>query len=68
MNYINGIFDTLSKDLPCVSVFDSRNYPKYDESVENYNMLRGDLIHYLGETNDWVASEILKKYKEERNA
>lgn len=68
MNFINSVFVTLSKRLPAVTLFDSRNYPEYEKDAENYNMLRGDLIHYLGRTNDWVASEILAKYKKENNA
>lgn len=64
MNYINALFEELANELPNTSVFDVRNCPLYDENAEGYNILRWDLIHYLGKTNDWVASEILKEYKE----
>ncbi|MBP3496002.1 MAG: hypothetical protein J6K52_07320 [Clostridia bacterium] len=63
MNYINALFEELAKELPSTSIFDVRNAPFYDEKIWNRNIFRWDLIHYLGETNDWVASEILKGYK-----
>ena len=63
MNYINGLFEEMSNELPNTSVFDVRNCPMYDENAENMGILRWDLIHYLGSTNDWVAGEILKEYK-----
>ncbi len=63
MNYINALFEELAKELPSTSIFDVRNAPFYDEKIWNRNIFRWDLIHYLGETNDWVASEILENYK-----
>ena len=63
MNYINGVFEQLAGELPCVSVFDVRRAPFYDEKAWDYGIFRWDLIHYLGKTNDWVASDILKEYK-----
>ncbi len=63
MNYINALFDELANELPSTSTFDVRSAPFYDEKIWNRNIFRWDLIHYLGETNDWVAGEILKNYK-----
>lgn len=67
MNYVNALFDELAKELPEVSIFDSRNYPLYDPTAADYGMLRADLIHYRGEANDWVASCILSDYIEKNN-
>jgi hypothetical protein len=63
MNYINGLFYEMAEELPNVSVFDVRECPFYDENAWDMGILRWDLIHYLGPTNDWVAGEILKEYK-----
>ena len=64
MNYINGLFYELAEELPQTSVFDVRTAPFYDENAWDCNIFRWDLIHYLGKTNDWVAKEILREYKE----
>jgi mannonate dehydratase len=61
--YINGLFEEMASELPNASVFDVRNCPMYDENAWDMGILRWDLIHYLGPTNDWVAGEILKEYK-----
>ena len=66
MNYINDLFDKLAEELPAVSVFDTKRCPFYDPEREDLNMLRHDLIHYSGEANDWVASDILREYKERK--
>ena len=63
MNYINGLFEELSRELPGISVFDVRNCPFYDENAWDMNIFRWDLIHYQGRTNDWVSSQILEEYK-----
>ena len=63
MNYINGLFYELSSELSKTSVFDVRTCPFYDENTWDCNIFRWDLIHYLGKTNDWVASQILDEYK-----
>ena len=62
MNYINSLFDELALELSSVSVFDATTAPFYDASVADYGILRADLIHYTGKTNDWVASQILNDY------
>ncbi len=66
MNYINALFEDLAKELPQTSVFDVRKAPFYEENAWDCNIFRWDLIHYLGKTNDWVAKEILKEFKEKR--
>ena len=66
MNYINGLFSELANEMSNTTVFDVRSCPFYDESTPDYNILRCDLIHYQGKTNDWVAGEILRDYKERR--
>ncbi len=63
MNYINGVFEELSNEIPSVSVFDVRRCPFYDENAWDFGIFCGDLIHYLGKTNDWVAQDILEEYK-----
>ena len=64
MNYINGLFYEMAEELPNTRVFDVRECPFYDENSWDCNILRWDLIHYLGTTNDWVSEWILKDYKE----
>ena len=66
MNYINNLFYELASELPQVSVYDVRRAPFYDPYAWDSNMLRWDLIHYLGKTNDWVAGDIFESYKEKR--
>lgn len=64
MYYINSVFEELCAELNGVSMFDVTRAPFYDEGQWDFGIYRWDLIHYLGKTNDWVASEILKEYKE----
>ena len=64
MNYINDVFEELAGEMANASVFDVRKCPFYDEYAWDCNIFRWDLIHYQGRTNDWVANEILKEYKE----
>ena len=66
MHYINGVFEALSKEMEGVSVFDPTRCPYYDENQWDFGIFRWDLIHYQGRVNDWVASEILKEYKERK--
>ncbi len=66
MKYINVLFEELSRELPDVSLFDVTRAPFYDDSQWDFGIFRWDLIHYLGKTNDWVAEEILKEYKEKK--
>lgn len=63
MNYINALFEELAQELSPASVFDVRECPFYDEKAWDMNILRWDLIHYQGRTNDWVSSQILEEYK-----
>ena len=63
MNYINGVFEALSREMDGVSVFDPTRAPFYDDKQWDFGIFRWDLIHYLGKTNDWVAGEILEGYK-----
>ena len=63
MNYINGVFEELANEIPKTSIFDVRRCPFYDENAWDFGIFRWDLIHYLGKTNDWVASDILDEYK-----
>ncbi len=67
MHYINRVFYELADTMPNASVFDVRSCPLYDENAWDCNIFRWDLIHYQGRVNDWVAKEILKDYKLERN-
>ncbi len=48
-----------------ITLFDVRNYPGYISDVRGNGMYMEDVVHYTGETNIWVAGEILKVYKEE---
>lgn len=66
MNYINALFEELAIELPQTSVYDVRRVPFYDEYAWDCNIFRWDLIHYLGKTNDWVAKDILRDFKEKR--
>ena len=66
MHYINGVFRGVASELNGVSVFDPTRCPFYDPNQWDFGIFRWDLIHYLGKTNDWVASEILKEYKERK--
>lgn len=66
MHYINGVFARLTEELEGASLFDPTKCPFYDANQWDFGIFRWDLIHYLGKTNDWVASEILKEYKERK--
>lgn len=63
MNYINGVFETLGNEWAAVKIFDPRNYPNYDGSVENNQLFKADLVHFLAEVNEWVSEEVVKDYK-----
>ena len=64
MKYINALFEQLCIDLPDTKMFDVTSAPFYDDTQWDFGIFRWDLIHYLGKTNDWVAGEILKEFKE----
>lgn len=63
MEYINGLFDELAAEDAAISVFDPLLAPHYDPNAWDKNLFRWDLIHYTGQTNTWVAEEILKEYQ-----
>ena len=65
MNFINEIYSDLCNEIPNISMFDSLNAPHYDPN-NGYSIFLGDMIHYNGETNDWVSKEIIKEYKTKR--
>ena len=64
MKYINALFEELCGILPDTRMFDATKAPFYDDTQWDFGIFRWDLINYLGKTNDWVAGEILKEYKE----
>lgn len=66
MEYINDVFRQLAAEDAAISVFDPLLAPHYDPNAWDKNLFRWDLIHYTGQTNSWVAEEILKEYKERK--
>ena len=66
MHYINDVFAKVASELSGTTVFDPKKCPFYDENQWDFGIFRWDLIHYLGKTNDWVAGEILKEYKDRK--
>lgn len=65
-DYINHTFESLCEELEDVSLFDARRAPHYTEARKDSGIYKDDLIHYTPETNRWVASEIIRAYKESR--
>ena len=63
--YINDVFDSLVAENENIDMFDVRNYPGYIPDVRGNGMYMEDAVHYTGETNTWVAGEILKDYKKD---
>ena len=63
MEYMNNVFEELSKEQELTSTFEPLNAPHYDPTAWDKNMFRWDLIHYTGKTNAWVAEEIFKDFK-----
>ena len=63
MEFINGVFEELSRDYEKTSIFDPLKAPHYDPYAWDKNLFRWDLIHYTGKTNTWVAKEIFDEYK-----
>ena len=62
MNYINEMFEDLSKEHRNISMFDSRNAPFYKENKSGNGLFISDLVHYTPETNWWNAKRILEDY------
>ncbi len=61
--YIDEVFKQLADENDNITLFDVRNYPGYIPDVRGNGMYMEDAVHYTGETNTWVAGEILKDYK-----
>ena len=66
MHFINGVFEELAEKYGG-RVFDATRAPQYREGVRGNGIFIDDCVHYTPEVNAWVASEILREYKESRN-
>ena len=66
MHYINATFARLLSRYEGAEIFDATRAPQYIEGVRGSGLFIGDCVHYTPEVNDWVASEILMRYKKER--
>ena len=66
MVYINALFEELCGELEDAHLFDVTRCPHYNPNVPDYGLLRPDLIHFTGETNQWVAAEIFREFKGKR--
>ncbi len=64
--YINTVFELLAQQDCAFSVFDARQAPFYNPKEKGTDLFLEDLIHYNQKTNQWVASEIIRQYRENR--
>lgn len=62
MHFINGVFETLEKKYPNVSIFDPRNAPQFVADIPGNGLFIKDMVHFTPEVNAWVAGEIIKKF------
>jgi len=65
MDYVNTVFQRLSREYNNVNIFDTRSYPLYNCEVKGYGLFKEDLTHYTREVNEWLANNIIEKCKNE---
>lgn len=63
MDYINGVFEKLTKEYDGIQIFDPRTYPNYDENISGNRLFKEDLVHFTAEVNQWVAETVVENYK-----
>jgi len=64
MNYINEVFEQLSRENENIAVFDVRKCPMYIPDKRGNGIFIEDAVHFTPEVNGWVAQEIMKKIKQ----
>lgn len=67
MDYINGVFESLTRKYGNISVFDPTGVPQYIPDVRGNGIFMEDAVHFTPEVNRWVAECILKQYGEQRS-
>lgn len=66
LRYINRLFEEMAAETENLSLFDIRKAPFYVPNVRGNGIYIKDVVHYTPEANAWVASEILREYKEQQ--
>ena len=67
MDYINGVFESLTQKYENVSIFDPTGAPWYIPDVRGNGIFIEDAVHFTPEVNRWVAECILKQCGEQRS-
>ena len=62
MNYIDQVFEELSKESDNITIFDVCDYPHYIPDIRGNGLFINDVVHFTPEVNRWVAEQILKSY------
>ncbi len=63
MDFINKIFEEMSKESDNITIFDVRNAPYYIPDKRGNGLFIEDVVHYTPQVNYWVAEQILNTYK-----
>lgn len=62
-NYINEIYEELSRENDNMKIFEARKAPFYTETEYERGIFEPDAVHYSAKTNKWVAEQIFNDYK-----